>query len=104
MSNVDFKKCQCRLSLSLISRNVTCRIKEIAMSNVTIIFSPCRVSLSSMLHVEFKRCSCRHVDFRGLGPQEGILWSLSRTNESLSFNDRVRAFDEGPPMSHVEFN
>ena len=35
MSHVDFKKWQCRMSLSLIFLNVTCRISEKAMSHVT---------------------------------------------------------------------
>ena len=38
------------------------------MSHGTIIFSPCRMSLSLVSHVEFKKCPCRLVDFRGLGP------------------------------------
>ena len=40
-----FKKCQCRMSLSLISPDITCRIEEkaiiiAAMSYVTIVFTP----------------------------------------------------------------
>ena len=32
-------------------------------------FDPsCRMSLSPMLHVEFKKCSCRPVEFNGQGP------------------------------------
>ena len=38
------------------------------MYYVTMILSPCRMSLSRMSHVEFKKCQCRCVDFRGLGP------------------------------------
>ena len=38
MLHVDFKKWQCRMSLSLF-----------------IIFSPCRMSLRPMSHVEFKK-------------------------------------------------
>ena len=36
------------------------------MSHVTIIFTP--LSLSPMSHVEFRKVSCRPVDFRGQGP------------------------------------
>ena len=38
------------------------------MSHVTIYFSPFLMSLSPMSHVEFKKWSCRPVDFRGQGP------------------------------------
>ena len=45
------------------------------MSHVTVISSPCRVSLGSMSYVEFKKCPCRPVEFRGLGLLGGItLW------------------------------
>ena len=44
MSHVDFKKCQSRMSLSLISPNSTCRIQEKAMPRVAIF-------LSAMSHV-----------------------------------------------------
>ena len=68
MSHVDFNKWQRRLSLSLIFPNVTCRIQEKAVSLVTTLFRRCRMSLSHMSHVEFTKCPCRLVDFRGLGP------------------------------------
>ena len=67
MSHVHFKKWQCRMSLSLIFPNVTCQISEKAMSHVITMFSPCRMSLGLMLHVEFRKCPCRRVYFRGLG-------------------------------------
>ena len=38
------------------------------MPHVTIILNPCRVSLSPMSHVEFKKSPCCPVDFRSLGP------------------------------------
>ena len=38
------------------------------LRNVTIIFSPCHMSLSPMLRVEFKKCPCCPFDFRGQGP------------------------------------
>ena len=38
MSHVDFKKCQCRMSLSLNSSPVPCRIFKMPMSHVTIFF------------------------------------------------------------------
>ena len=34
-------------------------------------FSPCRMLLSPMLHVEFSKCACHPVDFRGLGSLTG---------------------------------
>ena len=60
------------------------------MSHVTIIVTPCRMSLSSMSHVESKKMLCRPVDFRGqvsypshtkirelsTGEQGNELWNL----------------------------
>ena len=60
------------MSLLLIFPNVTCRIYEKAMSNVTISFSPGRVALCSMLYGKFKKCPRRPVDFRGLGPSHKL--------------------------------
>ena len=73
MSHVNFKTWQCRMSLLLISSNVTCPIYEKTMSHVTIIFSPCRKSLIPMSHVEFKKWPCRPVDFGGQGPYNTVL-------------------------------
>ena len=84
MSHVDFKKRECRMSLSLIFPNGTCHIKKKPMSHVTIIFfffiisfiytglqfklyNP-YMSLSPMAKVKSKKCSWRPVDFRGKGP------------------------------------
>ena len=50
MSHVKFKKRLCPMSLQFLAP-VTCHK------------APCRMS-----HVEFKKCPCRPVDFRGLGP------------------------------------
>ena len=50
MSHVEFKKRLCQLS------------------HVTLIFSPCQMSLSPMSHVEFFKLPGRPVDFRGQGP------------------------------------
>ena len=73
---------QCRMSV-LRNGNTACHCRlfylmshvefknRIYMSHVTIIFSPCRMSLSPMSHVEFKKCPCRPVDFRDQ-------WPLSR--------------------------
>ena len=47
MSHVEFKKCQCRMSLS--------------------ISIPCCMSLGLMSYVDFKKGPCRHVEFRGRG-------------------------------------
>ena len=68
MSHVDFKKCQCRMSLSRIFRNVPFQIYEIAMSHVTTFLVPCPMLISPMLHVKFMKWPCRPVDFRGQGP------------------------------------
>ena len=67
MSHVHLMKWQCHMSLSHVFPNVTYQIYEKAMSHVTIIFSPSRMSLSPMSHVVFKKWPCRPVDFRGPG-------------------------------------
>ena len=48
MSRVNFKKCQCRMSLSLIFPYVPCRFYEMSMSRVTMISKPMSLSLMSM--------------------------------------------------------
>ena len=48
MSNGEFKKRLCPMSLHF--------------------YPACRMSLSPMLHVEFKQGPCRPVNFRGQGP------------------------------------
>ena len=52
MSPVDFKKWQCRMSLSLIYAHVSCGIKEMTMSHVAIYFCP-------MSHVTRPDVACR---------------------------------------------
>ena len=68
MSHVDFMKGQCCMSLSLVSPNFTCQIEEKVMSHVTLIFSLCRMSLSPLSYVGFKKWPYRLVDLRGQGP------------------------------------
>ena len=51
MSHVDFKKLKCHMSLLLIFPHVAFEFKK--MPHVLIMFSPSRISLSSMSHVEF---------------------------------------------------
>ena len=65
---------QCRMSI-LRNGNVAFLVAyfprsqmEVAMSHVTIIFSPCHMSLSPMSRVEFKKCPCNPVDFGGQAP------------------------------------
>ena len=65
MSHVNFKKWQCHVSLSLIVPSVP----YVECKKMSLYFDPsCRMSLSPMLHVEFKKSSCRPVDFRGQRP------------------------------------
>ena len=61
MSPVDFKKCQCRMSLSLIYAHVEFkkRLCHICHYNVY---------LPAARHVEFKKVPCHPVDFRRQGP------------------------------------
>ena len=75
--NVDVKKWQCRMSLSLIFLNVPCQIKEMNMSHVTTFLAP-------IWHVEFKKCLCRCVDFRGLGPSQ---WQRGSGEVSRQLNE-----------------
>ena len=68
MLHVNSKKWQCCISLSLISLNITFEFKK-RLCPMSLHFDPsCRMSLSPMLHVEFKKCSCRPVEFNGQGP------------------------------------
>ena len=70
MSHLDFKKWQWRIALLLIFLNVRCRISEMTLSHVTscLAMPPCRMSPSPMSHVEFQKCPCHPVDFRGQEP------------------------------------
>ena len=73
MSHVDFKNSNVAC-LSLIFHHVACRVFEIAMLHINTIFLPlCRMSLSLMSHVEFKKKPCRCVEFRHLGPYQCVL-------------------------------
>ena len=47
---------------------------------------PCRMSIGSMSHVEFKKWPCRPVEFKGQGPVHS-----------------VGALDKGVPMPLVDF-
>ena len=38
------------------------------------------MSLSPMLHVKFKKCPCRAVDFRDLGPYRSLLPDVTGTS------------------------
>ena len=61
--------CPCRLIPPCHMSNLTKIIKKKKKKkNGTIIVSPCHMSLSPISHVEFKKCPCRPVDFRGLMP------------------------------------
>ena len=66
MSHVDLKKMA--MSHVLVAYFTQCHMSNLRIGYVTIMFSPCRMSLSPMSHVEFKKCPCRPVDFRGQGP------------------------------------
>ena len=63
MSHVDFKKCQCRMSLSLIFHNITCRFQEKVMSHVTIIGIP-------LSHVTRSNLRNGHVALSNLGVRD----------------------------------
>ena len=55
MSHVDFKKCQCPMSLLLIFPHVTCRIYQIIVSPITIFFT-------SLSHVIKPNVICRFLE------------------------------------------
>ena len=65
MSPINFKKCHCCMSLSLF----LCPMSNLRNSRrmSLYVWKPCRMSLSSMLPVEFKKLPCRPVKFRGPG-------------------------------------
>ena len=69
MSHVDFLKWQYRMSLLLIFHK--CDMSNLRNSHVSCHFlclPPCRISLSLMSHVEFKKIPCCSVEFMGQGP------------------------------------
>ena len=68
MSRNNFKKWQCRMSVSLIFADVPCRILEIVMSLVVIFLEPLSHVARPVSPVEFKKWTCRRVVFRGLDP------------------------------------
>ena len=63
MSPVDFKKCQCRMSLLLIYVNVTCQFSYILLSHVALILEACHMPIISMLYVEFKKLPYTLIHF-----------------------------------------
>ena len=86
MSRVNYKKCQCCVSLSQRNSHVPCRIDEMSMS-LSLFWSRCvtkatcqmsnskclchSVAKGLMLHDKFKKWMCRRVNFRGLEPLYG---------------------------------
>ena len=48
MSHVNYKKCQCRMSLSLTFPHVPCRFYQMSMARVTMISKAMSLSLMSM--------------------------------------------------------
>ena len=72
MSYVNFKKCQCPLSLYLHYqvdfKIAKCRLSNLRKAHImSLIFFP--ASIGFMSHVNFKEWPCRPVDFNGQGPQ-----------------------------------
>ena len=65
MSHVGFKKCQCRMSLSLNISPVPCPIQEMPMSHVTILFRP--MSLSQRVMSPCRNTKNGHVALSILG-------------------------------------
>ena len=74
VSHVHFEKWQCHMFLLLIFLNITCQIQEMSMSHVATFYTPCRMSLSPMSHVEYK-FPCLPVDFRRQGPYSACIGS-----------------------------
>ena len=80
VSNVDFKKWPCPLSLFW---QFSCRYQNGPMSHVDFKKHPmsCRLfsflmSLGSMSYVDFKKWPCRLVEFRGQEPQRASIGAL----------------------------
>ena len=63
-----FKKLQCCMSPSLIFYRHMSNSRHSHVSCHYLFLPPCRMSLSLMSHVKFKKSPCRHVKFRGQGP------------------------------------
>ena len=73
VSPVDFKKWQLLMPHVFVAYLCICRMlnrNDIVACDydVIIFFCPRRMSLSLMLPVDFKKRSCRHVEFRSRGP------------------------------------
>ena len=63
---VEFKKWQFRMSLSLIFPNVTCQIKEKAMSHVTITVTPLsHVTIKALCRMSNLRKGCVALSILG---------------------------------------
>ena len=68
MSHVDFQKWQCLISVAYFPQTHMSNIKKLLGSMSLHFEAPCRMTLSPMAHIKFKKCSCRPVDLRGRGP------------------------------------
>ena len=80
MSHVCFEKWRCPMSLYFY-----------------LPLPPCRVSLSPMSHVKFKKCSCRPVDSRGQWPWQ---WHKTATS-SCRHTPHTPPTSQPPPSSHT---
>ena len=78
MSPVDFKKCQCRMSLSVFKALSPVDFKKWPCHMSLYFLKPCRMSLGPMSHVKFKKQPCRYVDFRGQGHNNDYLHKTSQ--------------------------
>ena len=47
---------------------------------------PCHMSVSSMLHVEFKKRPCRPFGFKGQGPYRGLTESVMARQLAAKYN------------------
>ena len=84
---VNFKKWLCRMSLSLRNCHVPCRIYEMSMSHVTMVFEPLLYPYDLLSHVKFKKHLCRPV--------------TKSLYVSCRFMDRQQLMRAVLPQSHV---
>ena len=91
MSPIDFKKCQCRMSLSLIFFiYVPCHCPMMSLHFA----SPCRwrCHLGSRRPVKFMKPPCRPIEFKGRGPLD---WRDQGPAKKGSPNDHMIHQAEG---------
>ena len=70
-------------------------------------YHSCRMSLSPMSHVEFKKCPCDNVEFRGQEPYQGRPWDAppsAKDHQDRRHNRTHPATNYNPPEQESFFS